>query len=470
MAQRSDLERALLEAQGVAALPDIPFSGQQGALIAQAGTLAAQAGALNDETGAPSSETLLQGQLATFNGQLANPSEKVGPFATEVSLQTQLAASRAQLESPAVAPGADSGGAFPLVAPPARSLKLPPAAPKTPARDPKSLAPVSAPRVEEPVVEKTDVFQTQIEKIVSLQAGRDWKEDPEANKKQALLVQFGWEAKKFGADEKNAISLVENIYTPRNASQLYAILPHFFEKYGEFNETCLFDQFQNGRIDLKQFLGQPVAAVKKDLETIFSQRKTKRDLCRANFYSYFMQIIKDDDPKRLRKNVQELSRQLERSLYNAIINHCMQSTTGIVRSWKSTAFVALYQEKMVTLCAHLDHNSSLSQSYTFTHAADLYQAFVQSQEENISESFTKVAESFCAKTATELCPEAFEEEIRYTDTRKKQVVSKKVSKMWHCPNCGGRKCEYEEVQDRSGDEAGSIYCSCLLCGHAFKAS
>jgi len=181
-------------------------------------------------------------------------------------------------------------------------------------------------------------------------------------------------------------------------------------------------------------------------------RQIYRDLFAKNLEVYFNKKISH-------VKIIKMANAIEESCYHAIIQHCRQSHSAHLRSWKSQTFINLYSTRCGIVNANIDCNSSIVKINGTNLLDNLYYGiWLPSQIGYMS--------------SAELCPKAAQSERDEIKLRLDQRVIVKESRLYECPNCHGRKCSYREVQTRSSDEPADIFCICLneACGHRFKGN
>lgn len=156
-----------------------------------------------------------------------------------------------------------------------------------------------------------------------------------------------------------------------------------------------------------------------------------------------------------RKLALETARELEVSCYNAAVRTSKESEDPPRRQWDSPAFVDIYGTRCGTINGLLDPSSSACRTYGATLVAQLFDG-------------TIAPAMLGDMTSKDLCPQATAAERAEIERRATQKVQLKESTLFRCPHCGERRCTYQEVQQRSLDEAPDYLCRCLSCNHRFK--
>ena len=156
-------------------------------------------------------------------------------------------------------------------------------------------------------------------------------------------------------------------------------------------------------------------------------------------------------------SLKHIAQEVERGIYNCVIQECQAQGDSIMRSWGDQAFVGRYSARSSVILDHINPESDIVLKYKPDLALSIMKGTID---------FKKVG----TLRAIDICPEAFRTEAEIIQLRKQQKVKKRVTEMWTCPGCKARKSTYREVQDRSADEPPSIYCKCMVCHMRFKAA
>jgi len=156
-----------------------------------------------------------------------------------------------------------------------------------------------------------------------------------------------------------------------------------------------------------------------------------------------------------RERALETARDIEVSCYNAAVRTSKESEDPPRRQWDSPAFVDIYGTRCGTINGLLDPNSSACHAYGATLVPRLFDGTVSPA-------------TLGDMTSKELCPQATAAERAEINKRAVQKVQMKESTLFRCPHCNERSCTYQEVQQRSLDEAPDYLCRCLSCNRRFK--
>jgi len=156
-----------------------------------------------------------------------------------------------------------------------------------------------------------------------------------------------------------------------------------------------------------------------------------------------------------RKLVFEVARDIEVSCYNAAVRTSKESEDPPRRQWDSPAFVDIYGTRCGTINGLLDPSSSACRTYGATLVPQIFDGKLSPA-------------ALGDMTSKELCPQATATERAEINKRTNQKVQMAESIVFACPFCKVRRCTYQEVQQRSLDEAPNYLCLCLNCNLRFR--
>lgn len=133
---------------------------------------------------------------------------------------------------------------------------------------------------------------------------------------------------------------------------------------------------------------------------------------------------------------------VERGCYNVAIRKCTEE--NITRSWKDRRFRVMYQGIVSEVAGALDcENTSYLMRAIFSGR------YSPSNIASLPES--------------ELCKN---DSIRnLISTRYNTKIEIRTTSLYECPTCSKKKCWFEEVQLRSGDEGKDTHLICCYCGY-----
>jgi DNA-directed RNA polymerase subunit M/transcription elongation factor TFIIS len=152
-------------------------------------------------------------------------------------------------------------------------------------------------------------------------------------------------------------------------------------------------------------------------------------------------------------NDELLSRNIEKNIYNSIIETC--KLKNINKNWNNKLFIDLYLSKIRSIYVNINKNSYIKNT-TFldrikSGEIDIEKIANLSVHDIFPDNWKYIMEvqSKRDKIKYELKPEAM------TDTFK-------------CNKCGSRETSYYEVQTRSADEPMTQFITCLNCNARWK--
>jgi len=152
-------------------------------------------------------------------------------------------------------------------------------------------------------------------------------------------------------------------------------------------------------------------------------------------------------------NDELLSRNIEKNIYNSIIEIC--KLKNINKNWNNKLFIDLYLSKIRSIYVNINKNSYIKNT-TFldrikSGEIDIEKIANLSVHDIFPDNWKYIMEvqSKRDKIKYELKPEAM------TDTFK-------------CNKCGSRETSYYEVQTRSADEPMTQFITCLNCNARWK--
>jgi transcription elongation factor S-II len=172
-------------------------------------------------------------------------------------------------------------------------------------------------------------------------------------------------------------------------------------------------------------------------------------------YSNTQDKIRDKYVNHLNKIVNEdqLSREIEKSIYNYIIR--LSKEKNIQRTWNNPIFYKLYTSKIRSIYLNLDPDSYIDNkdflvrvktgSININHIGELsvYDIYPENWKELMDIKLKR------DKIKHELKPEA-------------------MTSLFKCGKCKSRETSYYEVQTRSADEPMTQFITCLNCNNRWK--
>ena len=151
-------------------------------------------------------------------------------------------------------------------------------------------------------------------------------------------------------------------------------------------------------------------------------------------------------------NIQK-SRNIEKSIYNALIKDCKEN--NIPRQWKNSIFINLYFSKIRSICVNLNKDSYIKNNYLI---------------EQINNNKID-AEDISKLSVYDVYPDNWRVMIDAKIKRDKikyELKPESMTDQYKCRRCGSRKCSYYEMQTRSADEPMTQFFTCLDCKNRWK--
>ena len=147
------------------------------------------------------------------------------------------------------------------------------------------------------------------------------------------------------------------------------------------------------------------------------------------------------------------AKDIEIGIYNSTIDFA--SANRIPLSWHSDVFNEVYYAKARCVFANLNSESYIANSALIERLKD-------------GEFYPH---DIASMTREHMYPENWRA-IREAEDRRLQsayeITQVAMSDQITCGNCKKKKVSYYELQTRGGDEAMSIFYTCLVCGHKWK--
>lgn len=179
---------------------------------------------------------------------------------------------------------------------------------------------------------------------------------------------------------------------------------------------------------------------------------------------------------------------IEASILNASIDKALER--GLQIYWNSEKFLEQYSNIGYQVKMNLDVNSSVNLNksnetrfYLIDNLCDYmlikYLKFLQTKGHiiNISTENLNIiakyispvkAEKLGYYTALQLNPFINQAYIDELKIRSQQNIKIKFSTLYKCSKCSKSKTQTKEFQTRCGDEGGTLFIFCLVCGHQWK--
>jgi DNA-directed RNA polymerase subunit M/transcription elongation factor TFIIS len=144
---------------------------------------------------------------------------------------------------------------------------------------------------------------------------------------------------------------------------------------------------------------------------------------------------------------------LEIGVYNWVITFC--DTNCIAKNWKNPKFLRVYVDKARSVMANVDNNSYVGN--------ERLKARIEDGE------FKPHDVPFMARD--HIMPEIWRDTIDAHIRKIENAYEEKMvpmSDQFMCGRCKKREVVYFEKQTRSGDEASSLFITCVPCGNRWR--
>jgi len=169
----------------------------------------------------------------------------------------------------------------------------------------------------------------------------------------------------------------------------------------------------------------------------------KNDDQRIKMVAYMDKIIQDI----------KLSRKIEKSIYNYVIN--LSKDKNIQRRWSNSIFKKLYHSKVISIYTNLKSDSYI-QNTTFLQ-------MLKDKKIKANEIGTlSVYDIFPDNWKDLLNAKSKRDKIKY------ELKPEAMTNLFKCRKCGSRETSYYEVQTRSADEPMTQFITCLKCDNRWK--
>ena len=152
-------------------------------------------------------------------------------------------------------------------------------------------------------------------------------------------------------------------------------------------------------------------------------------------------------------NDEQLSRNIEKNIYNILINNAIEN--NINRKWSNKIFLNLYLSKIRSIYNNLNKDSYVKNYYLI---------------DKIKNGDIK-PDDLSKLSVYEIHPENWREIIDEKikrDKMKYEIKPESMTERYKCRKCGSRKCSYYELQTRSADEPMTQFFTCLDCKNRWK--
>tara|TARA_B100000900_G_C20378845_1_gene633658 strand:- start:115 stop:648 length:534 start_codon:yes stop_codon:yes gene_type:complete len=149
----------------------------------------------------------------------------------------------------------------------------------------------------------------------------------------------------------------------------------------------------------------------------------------------------------------KLSRKVEKSIYNYVIN--LSKERNIQRRWTNKTFKKLYNSKIISIYSNLKSDSYI-ENVKFL--------------ERLKNGDIKPNE-VGTLSVYDIFPDNWKELLNAKSKRDKikyELKPEAMTNLFKCRKCGSRETSYYEVQTRSADEPMTQFITCLKCNNRWK--
>lgn len=178
--------------------------------------------------------------------------------------------------------------------------------------------------------------------------------------------------------------------------------------------------------------------------------------------------------------IKDAAQQIERGIHREAIDQA--NSFNVMAYWENVAFVEIYSNIGYQLKINISPISSVNAKYGSqgsSLAEHIWQVMVIRKLFNykISKSIEDILQNYLCwidltklghAAAIELNPHINKPFVDEIAIRDKQTIDVKFSAMYLCNNCGYRKTKSKEIQTRSGDEGGTQFVECIVCGNRWR--
>ena len=152
-------------------------------------------------------------------------------------------------------------------------------------------------------------------------------------------------------------------------------------------------------------------------------------------------------------NNEDISKKIEESIYNHVVNICKNKKIKI--SFNNKYFNRYYINKCISIYDNINPNSYIKNSTLIDK--------IYNDEINIG----KIADY----SPQQLFPEHWNKLIEKKNTQDEILYSKKtipITDRFKCPKCKFNECTYYQLQIRSADEPITTFITCINCNYFWK--
>jgi hypothetical protein len=149
----------------------------------------------------------------------------------------------------------------------------------------------------------------------------------------------------------------------------------------------------------------------------------------------------------------ELSRTIEKSIYNSIIHFCKEK--HIQRTWNNSVFKKIYLSKIISIYSNINKDSYIGN-------VEFLDRIKRKEIDPCKIGQISSIDIFPEKWK-ELVNKKFEQDKKLNEYKPEAMTD-----IFKCRKCGSRQCSYYELQTRSADEPMTQFITCLKCNTRWR--
>lgn len=169
----------------------------------------------------------------------------------------------------------------------------------------------------------------------------------------------------------------------------------------------------------------------------------------SNFRSKITDYLYDEIKHHNHPNIKVMARNIEKSIYNYSLDRA--NDYKIIKRWDNRFFVQIYLDKFKMLYYSLKNEIIQNK---------LLSGEIKSRE-------------FAYLSHQKMNPEYWDKLLEDRKIRMENKYFPKIeasTDQFTCRRCKSNKCTYYQMQTRSGDEATTIFVTCLTCSNSWRQS
>ena len=148
-----------------------------------------------------------------------------------------------------------------------------------------------------------------------------------------------------------------------------------------------------------------------------------------------------------------LSRKIEKSIYNYIIN--ISKERNIQRRWNNPIFMNLYNSKIISIYSNLKEDSYIQNN-------QLLSNLKSGEVDPCKIGYLSAYDIFPDNWKELLNIKSKKDKIKY------ELKPEAMTNLFKCRKCSSRETSYYEVQTRSADEPMTQFITCLKCNNRWR--